>query len=163
MTAAKMVGVIARLPVCDGQATDAPRLFKNSKVRVSRCMDTSSTTQMAEVLGEHGRSRGTSRTKFRWTSVSRIVVGKTIGGSAIGTWMGRSAKVRMSVCSPKTRIIFSVYVVDIKISGKKQNMAPIWKKLIKNVGLEEPTSLLDRTLRECKPNEVTIEQYNKDV
>ena len=35
-----------------------------SKVRMSRCMDTSSTTQMAEILVKHWRSCGTSRTKF---------------------------------------------------------------------------------------------------
>ena len=41
---------------------------------------------------------------------------------------------------------------------KKQNMAPMWKKLMKDVDLEEPTSFLDHvclvcTHRECKPNE----------
>ena len=67
MTAAKMMDVIARLPGCDGQAADAvsaytqvkledaPRLLKNSQIGVSRRMDTSSTTQMAEILGQHSR------------------------------------------------------------------------------------------------------------
>ena len=55
----------------------------NSQVRMSRYLDTSTTTQMAEVLGAHWRSRGTSRTKFICTPISRIVVGKTIRGSSI--------------------------------------------------------------------------------
>ena len=43
--------------------------------------------------------------------------------------------------------------------GKKQNMAPMWKKLMKHVDIGEPTSFLDRvylgyTQRECKPNEI---------
>ena len=57
MTAAKIMDVIARLPDCDGQADavsaytqvkleDAPRLLDKPKVR-SRCLDTSSTTQVA--------------------------------------------------------------------------------------------------------------------
>ena len=64
MTAAKIVDVIARLLGCDGQAADAvsaytqveledaPRLQKKSKIRMSRCLDTSSTTQMAQIMGK---------------------------------------------------------------------------------------------------------------
>ena len=45
-------------------------------------------------------------------------------------------------------------------------MAPVWKKLMKNVDLDEPTSFLDHvnlgcTQRECKPNEIIIEQYQE--
>ena len=58
MTAAKVMDVIARLPDCDGQAADATSAYTNVKmedvrkelnfkVRMSRCMDTSTTTQMA--------------------------------------------------------------------------------------------------------------------
>ena len=44
------------------------------------------------------------------------------------------------------------------MAGMKQNMAPLWKKLMKNVDLDEPTSFLDHvnlgcTQRECKPND----------
>ena len=54
----------------------------------------------------------------------------------------------------------SVYVDDIKMTGKMQKMAPMWKKLMKKVDLDEPTSFLDYedlgcTQRECKPNEIT--------
>ena len=53
-----------------------------------------------------------------------------------------------------------------KKSGKKQNMAPVWKKLMKNVDLDEPTSFLDHvhlgcTQRECKSNENIIEENKK--
>ena len=62
MTAAKKNGRSAKLPGCDGQAADAvsaytqvplvdaPRWLKNSKIRMSRCLDTSSTTQMAKIM-----------------------------------------------------------------------------------------------------------------
>ena len=52
------------------------------------------------------------------------------------------------------------------MAGKKQNMVPMWKKLMRNVDLEEPTSFLGLvylgcTQRECEPNESIIEQYKK--
>ena len=54
----------------------------------------------------------------------------------------------------------------LKMTGKKQNTAPIWKKLMKNVDLDEPTSFLDHvywrcTQRECKPNEIMVDEYRK--
>ena len=59
-----------------------------------------------------------------------------------------------------------MYVDDIKMAGKKQNLAPMWKKLMKNVDLDEPSSFFDHvslgcTQRECKPNDNIIEQYTK--
>ena len=52
------------------------------------------------------------------------------------------------------------------MAGKEQSMAPMWKKLTKNVDFHEPTSFLDHeylgcSQRECKPNETIIEQYTK--
>ena len=66
----------------------------------------------------------------------------------------------------KHGLFFSVYVDDIKMAGKKQNMAHLWKKLMKNVDLDEPTSFLDDvylgcTQRECKPNEIISDEYRK--
>ena len=64
MTAAKVIGVIARLQDCDGQAADAvsayikvkledaPKLLRIPK-SVSRHMDTSSTTEMAKIVVRH--------------------------------------------------------------------------------------------------------------
>ena len=59
MTAAKVMDIISRLPACAGQAADtvsaytqvkmedAPKLLKNSKIGMSRHLDSSTTTQMA--------------------------------------------------------------------------------------------------------------------
>ena len=51
-------------------------------------------------------------------------------------------KFRMYVCSSKTRIFLSVYVDDINMGGKKQNMGFLRKKMMKDADLEEPTSFL---------------------
>ena len=40
-------------------------------------------------------------------------------------------------------LFLSVYVDDIKLAGKKQNLDPMWKVLNKEVELGEPTSFLD--------------------
>ena len=59
MTAAKIMDIISRLPGCDGQAADAvsaytqvknggcSQIVQNSKIGVSRLLDSSTTTQMA--------------------------------------------------------------------------------------------------------------------
>ena len=49
------------------------------------------------------------------------------------------------------------------MTDKKQNMAPMWKKVMKNVVLDESTSLLDHvylgcTQRQCKSNEDIVKQ-----
>ena len=41
------------------------------------------------------------------------------------------------------------------MAGKKQNMAPMWKKLMKNVDLDEPTSFLDHVYLGCIQREAS--------
>ena len=154
MTASKEMDVFVRLPDCAGQAADAvsaysqvkledaPGLIKNSWVRMSRRMDTSSTTQMSKILGKHWRSCGTSWTKFIWTPIGRIVMRKTIRGSFIRTWME-----------------------EIRVLGVRHKNG--WKEAEYGVDLDEPTSFLDHVLlgctqSECKPNEI-IEEFLIDV
>ena len=59
----------------------------------------------------------------------------------------------------KQGLFLSMYVDDIK----KQNLNPLWKKLMKLVDLGEPTSFLDHvcfrcTQRKCKSNQGATEQ-----
>ena len=71
MTAAKIMGIISRLPGCAGQAADAvsaythknTRCFKiieNSKIVMLRHLDSSTTTQMAKVMVQYGRPSSSS-------------------------------------------------------------------------------------------------------
>ena len=46
-------------------------------------------------------------------------------------------------------LFFSVYVDDKKLAGKKQNIDPMWKLLMKDVDLGEPTSFLDHENLGC--------------
>ena len=72
MTAAKVMDVIFRLPGCDGQAADAvsalnpsengrcSKIIENSKIGMSRHLDSSSTTQRAHIMVQYGRSSRSS-------------------------------------------------------------------------------------------------------
>ena len=66
----------------------------------------------------------------------------------------------------KQGLFLSVHVDDIKMTGKKQNLSPMRKTLMKRVDLGEPTSFLDHVYmkcsqRECKLNENIIDDYRK--
>ena len=57
-------------------------------------------------------------------------------------------------------LFLSVYVDDIKFSGKKENIDPIWKVLKKEVDLGEPTSFLDHVCLGCAQRQC---ETSKDV
>ena len=57
-----------------------------------------------------------------------------------------------------------MYVDEKKMAGKKQNINPTWKILMKDVDLGEPTSFLDHvylgcTQRECQISKDTVDNY----
>ena len=61
-------------------------------------------------------------------------------------------------------LFLSVYVDDIKLVGKKQNLDPMWKLLNKEVDLGEPTSFLDHvylgcTQRQCEESQNIVDNY----
>ena len=57
-----------------------------------------------------------------------------------------------------------MYVDDIKLAGKKQNLDPMWKVFNKEVDVGEPTSFLDHvylgcTQRQCKISKDIVDNY----
>ena len=65
----------------------------------------------------------------------------------------------------KKGLFLSVYVDDIRLAGKKQNIDPMWKVLNKEVDLGEPTSFLDRvylgcTQRQCERSKEIVDNYS---
>ena len=69
----------------------------------------------------------------------------------------------------KQGLFLSVYADGIKMAGREQKMAPMWKKWMKLVNLgEPPSSFLDYVKmgciqRECNPNESIVDEYRKHV
>ena len=53
-------------------------------------------------------------------------------------------------------LFLSVYVDDIKLFGKKQNLDPMWKVLNKEVDWGEPTSFLDHVYLGCTQRQCEI-------
>ena len=53
-------------------------------------------------------------------------------------------------------LFLSVYVDDMKLAGKKQNIDPMWKLLNKEVDLGEPTSFLDHVYLGCTQRQCEI-------
>ena len=57
-----------------------------------------------------------------------------------------------------------MYVDDIKLAGKKQNLDPMWKALDKKIDSGEPTSFLDHvslgcTQRQCEISKDIVDNY----
>ena len=87
-----------------------------------------------------------------------IVVGKTVRKKFCWDTDGRKVTTNWDCLFVHRQqgLFLSVYVDDMKLDGKKLNLDLMWKKLMKHVDLEEPTSFLDHvylgcTQRECKP------------
>ena len=90
MTAAKVMDSISRLPGCAGQAADAvsaytqvkngrcSKIIENSRVRILRYLDTSTKTQMAQIMVQYGRSSRSSRKEFVRSPAGTIFMGKAI-------------------------------------------------------------------------------------
>ena len=56
-----------------------------------------------------------------------------------------------------------MYVDDIKLAGKKQNIYPLWKVLNKEVDLGEPTSFLDHVFLVCIQRQCEISKDIVDI
>ena len=109
--------VIARSPDCAGQAADAvsaytqsqnggrSKVAENSKVRVSRYMDTSSTTPVAPNLVKHRRPVVPLERYLYGHPLAGLLWERQSDEVLLGTWMEKSTKLRMSLCSSETRIV----------------------------------------------------------
>ena len=173
MTAAKVMDIISRLPGCAGQAADAvsaytqvrmedaPSLLKNSDVRMSRCFDTSTKTQMAHIMEDpvvplERNLYGHLLAGLLWERQFEKILLKH-GWEKIPNW-------ECLFVHREKGLFLSVYVDDIKLAGKKQNLDPMWKLLNKEVDLGEPTSFLDHvylgcTQRQCQISKDIVDNY----
>ena len=151
MTAAKIMDIISRLPGCDGQAAavsaytqvkkeGAHKLFKIPK---SECPDIWiclprhkwPRTSMEDPVVPERNLCGHPLAGLLWEKQFEKILLKH-GWETIPNWECPF------VHSEKGLFLF-VHVDDIKLTGKKQNVDPMWKLLIKAVDLGEPTSFLD--------------------
>ena len=136
MTAAKIMDIISRLPGCDGQAADAVsaetqvkmedahKLIKILKIGVSRHLDSSTTTQMAKI------SPVWKTQSFLLSGICTVILWQDYYGKGNlrkSYWSMAGRKFQNWECLFVHRakeLFLSLYVDDIKLAGKKQNIDP---------------------------------------
>ena len=135
---------------------DAPSLFKIPKsqcpdiwIRLPRHKWPKSWSSMDDtcpvILWQDYYGKGNLR-KFYWNTVGEVLDCERL-------FVNRAR-----------RLLLSVYVDDIKLRGKTNNIEPTWKFLMKDVDLGEPTSFLGHvylgcTQRECQISNDIVTNY----
>ena len=137
MTAAKVMD-ISRLPGCEGQAADA--VSAETRLKNGGC------TQIIE----------NSQIGMLWERQFEKILLKH-GWEKVSNW-------ECLFVHREKGLFLSVYVDDIKLAGKKQNIDPMWKLLNKEVDLGEPTSFFDHvslgcTQRQCQISKDIVDNY----
>ena len=176
MTAAKVMDIISRLPGCAGQAADAasaytqvkkedaPKLLKNPKsecpdiwIRLPRHKWPKSWSIMEDPVVPLERNLyGHPLAGLLWERQFEKIVLK-YGWETVSNW-------ECSCVHREKGLFLSVFVDEIKLAGKNQNINPIWKVLNQKVGLGETTSFLDQenqgcTQRQCEISKDIVDNY----
>ena len=140
------------------------KIIENSQIGVSRLMDSSTTTQMAKIMVQYGRPS---------VPLERNLYGHPLAGLL---WERQFEKIPLKYGWEKVSnweclfvnrekgLFLSVYVDDIKMAGKKQNIDPMSKVPNKEVDLGKPTSFFDHvylgcTQRQCQISKDVVDNY----
>ena len=106
--------------VYPGQNGRCSVIIENSKVRMSRYLDSSTKTQMAKIMVQYGRSSRSGWTESVRSSSDRTILGTTIrervllehGWEKVPNW-------ECTFVSREKGLFLAVFVDDIKLVGKK--------------------------------------------
>ena len=162
MTTAKVMDIKSRLPGCSGQAADAISAYTLVKMEAAPSLLTNhkwpkSWSSIEDPIVPLERNRyGHPLARQLWERQFEKILLK-YGWEKVSNWE--------CLCVHREEGLFlSVYVDDIKLAGKKQNLDPMWKILNKEVDLGEPTSFLDHvylgcTQRQCETSKNTVDNY----
>ena len=176
MTAAKMMDIISRLPGCDGQAADAVSAYTQVKMEDAQKLLKIQKSECPDIwirLPRHKWPKSWSSMEDPVVPLERNLYGHPLAGLL---WKRQFEKILLKhgwEKIPNWECLFfhrekglflSVYVDDIKLAGKKQNLDPMWKPLNKEVDLGEPTSFLDHenlgcTQRQCQTSKDIVDKY----
>ena len=150
MTAAKVMDIISRLPGCAGQAADAVSAYtqvimedapKLLKIPESECPD------IWIRLPRHKWPKSWSSMEDPVVPLERNLYSHSLAGLLWERHFEKSLLQHGWEKVPNWECLFvhrgkglflSVYVDDIKLAGKKQNIEPMWKVFNKEVDLGEP-------------------------
>ena len=131
MTAAKVMDIISVLPGCGRQTADAVSAYtqvkwKNasSEVRMSRYLDTSTKTQMAKIMVQHGRPSCSPWAESVQSSSGRTIMGTAIRESSIETRLGKSFMMGMLMRWPRKKTILVCVRGRYQIGRKETTSGP---------------------------------------
>ena len=173
----KSMDVISRLPGCAGQAADAasactkvkmedaPKLLKIPKIGMSRHLDF--------VLPRHKWPKSWSSMEDPVVPLERNLYSHPLAGLLwerqfekflLQHGWEKISKWEWLFVHREKGLFLSVYVDDIILAGKKQNIDPMWKVLNREVDLGEPTSFFDHvylvcTQRHCQISKDIVDNY----
>ena len=176
MTAAIVMDIMSRLPGCAGQAADAVSSFSQVKMEGAPKLLKLPTSECPDIWirpPKHRWPKSWSSMEDRVDPLERNLYGHLL---AELLWERQFEKISLKYglemvsnweclfVHRERRLFLSVYVDDIKLVGKKQNIDPRWKVLNKEVDLGEPTSFLDHenlgcTQRQCEISKDIVDHY----
>ena len=175
MTATKIMDIISRLPGCAGQATDAVSAYTQVKMKDAPSLSNNPKSECPKIwtrLPKHKWPISWSSMEDPVVPLERNLCCHPLAGLL---WERQFGKVLLkygcekvpnweSLFVNREKDFFSVYADDIKLAGKKQNINPTWKILMKDVDLGEPTSFLDHvylgcTQRQCQISKDIVDNY----
>ena len=171
MTAAKVMDIISRLPGCAGQAADAVSAYTQVKMEDAPKLLKIPKSECPDIWIRLLRHKWPKS----WSSMEDPVVPleRNLYGDLQDCYgKGNLRKILLQHCWEKVSnceclfvhrekgLFLSVYVDDIKLAGKKQNIVPMWKVRNKEVDLGEPTSFLDHVHLGCSQRQCEI---SKDI
>ena len=175
MTAAKIMDIISRLLAAMTSSRRSISLYPSKNGRCSQIVENSKLG-----VSRHLDSSTTHKWPKSWSSMEDPVVplemnlyGHPLAGLF---WERQFEKILLKhgwEKIPNCECLFvhlekglflSVYVYDIKLAGKKQNLDPMWQLLNKEVDLGEPTSFLNHvyvgcTQRRCQISKDIVDNY----
>ena len=172
MTAAKVMDITSRLPGCAGQAADAVSAKTQVKMEYA--------PKLLKIPKSDCPDIWIRLPRHKWDPVAlleRNLYGHPLAGLL---WERQFEKILLKYGWEKVsnweclfvqreeRLFLSVYVDDIKLYGKKQNINLMWKVLNKEAGLGEPTSFLDHvylkyTQRQCEISKDNVDNVQNHV
>ena len=161
MTAAKIMDIISSLPSFDGQAADAVSAYTQVKMEDAHKLLKIPKSECPDIwirLPRHKWFESWSSMEDPVVPLERNLYGHSLAGLF---WVRQFEKVLLKhgwekipnweclFVHREKGLFLSVYVDDIKLAGKKQNLDPMWKVLNKEVDWGEPTSFLNHVYLGC--------------
>ena len=168
--------IISRLPGCDGQAADTVSSYTQVKMENAHKLLKIPKSECPDIwvrLPRHKWPKSWSSIEDPVVPLERNLYGHPLAGLL---WERQFEKILLQHGWEKVSnwkclfvhrqkgLFLSVYVDNIKLAGKKQNIDPMWKLLNKEVYLGEPTSFLDHvylgcTQRQCEISKDIVDNY----